>query len=84
MTLERLHRVLQMVMGWEGAKATYMHDFGDGWEHLIVVEKLLHAETGMKYPVCVAGKLRGPPEDCGGVVVENDGDFAVGDVTRAS
>lgn len=58
---------LSQVMGWEGAKAKYTYDFGDSWEHLIVVEKILAPVTGLKYPVCVAGKLHGPPEDCGGV-----------------
>lgn len=58
---------LSQVMGWEGAKATYTYDFGDCWEHEIVVEKILPVEPGLKYPVCVAGELHGPPEDCGGV-----------------
>lgn len=58
---------LSRVMGCVGAKATYTYDFGDNWEHTITVEKILPPEPGRKYPVCVAGKLHGPPEDCGGV-----------------
>jgi hypothetical protein len=111
LTLEQLHKVLQLAMGWEdchmhdfrigqqrfgkpdpmeqafggartasertarlfsvlgrvGAKAVYTYDFGDSWEHQIVVEKRLAPETGRAYPVCLAGERHGPPEDCGGI-----------------
>jgi hypothetical protein len=49
------------------AKGTYMYDFGDGWEHDMVVEKVLAPEPDMAYPVCIGGKNRCPPEDCGGI-----------------
>ncbi len=55
------------VLGRVGAKALYTYDFGDGWEHGIVVEKLLAPESGQAYPQCVDGKRHGPPEDCGGL-----------------
>ncbi|MGH3320489.1 MAG: plasmid pRiA4b ORF-3 family protein [Streptosporangiaceae bacterium] len=43
------------------------YDFGDDWEHDIVVEKVLAAEPGARYPTCVAGGgACCPPEDCGG------------------
>jgi len=110
-TLEQLHDVLQLAVGWEdchmhdfrvgrqrfgqpdpmeaafggprtasertthlsdvlarvGSKAVYTYDFGDSWEHQIVLEKRLAAETGCAYPACVAGERHGPPEDCGGI-----------------
>jgi len=31
------------------------------------VEKILPAEKGMHYPLCIAGKRACPPEDVGGV-----------------
>lgn len=49
------------------AKIAYEYDFGDSWEHEIVLEKLLPPEQGVKYPLCLAGKRACPPEDCGGV-----------------
>ncbi|MEM6339362.1 MAG: plasmid pRiA4b ORF-3 family protein [Pseudomonadota bacterium] len=48
-------------------KANYEYDFGDAWEHEIVLEKVIPAQDGETYPKCVAGKRACPPEDCGGV-----------------
>ena len=58
---------LSSVLGRVGAKARYTYDFGDGWEHGIVLEKQLAADPNTAYPVCTGGKLACPPEDCGGV-----------------
>lgn len=48
-------------------KANYKYDFGDGWEHEVVLEKILPAVVGNKYPQCIAGERACPLEDCGGV-----------------
>ncbi|WP_164104377.1 IS1096 element passenger TnpR family protein [Candidatus Laterigemmans baculatus] len=52
-----------------GSKLTmhYEYDFGDGWEHKVVLEKTTEAEAKTKYPRCTAGKCACPPEDVGGV-----------------
>jgi hypothetical protein len=50
----------------EGERIRYTYDFGDDWEHEIVLERVLAAGPGVRYPVCVAGKGACPPEDCGG------------------
>jgi hypothetical protein len=63
---ERTARLFS-VLGRAKAKAMYTYDFGDGWEHQIVVEKCLAPEPGRAYPTCLAGERHGPPEDCGGV-----------------
>jgi hypothetical protein len=63
---ERTARLFQ-VLGRAGIKAVYTYDFGDSWEHKIVVEKRLAPEPGRAYPACVAGERHGPPEDCGGI-----------------
>lgn len=112
-TLEQLHHVLQVAMGWEdchlhqfvvgsarygprdgflddgwgtppkneataklsrvasaGTSFGYEYDFGDGWQHQIVVEKVdevVAGGTGTDGPVCLSGRRACPPEDCGGV-----------------
>ena len=43
----------------------YEYDFGDGWKHLIEIEKVMVA--GINYPICSGGARARPPEDCGGV-----------------
>ena len=58
---------LNQVAPHEKDRFTYEYDFGDSWEHQIVVEKILAPDPGAHYPVCVAGKRACPPEDCGGV-----------------
>jgi len=49
------------------AKITYEYDFGDGWEHEIVVEKILPLDAGFKHVACLAGENACPPDDCGGI-----------------
>ncbi|HYV37512.1 MAG TPA: plasmid pRiA4b ORF-3 family protein [Gemmataceae bacterium] len=48
------------------AKFNYTYDFGDNWIHHIVVEKVLDADSKVRYPRCVKGARACPPEDCGG------------------
>lgn len=48
-------------------KFLYEYDFGDSWEHELLVEKHLPLEAGTRYPVCLTGKRACPPEDCGGI-----------------
>ncbi len=51
----------------EGQKFRYEYDFGDSWEHDVLLEKILPVEPGVFYPRCLKGKRECPPEDCGGV-----------------
>jgi hypothetical protein len=108
-TLAQLHRILQVVMGWEnyhlymfridskkygppdpdgvddlglvdakrirlaavmpsvGTTFTYMYDYGDDWEHELLLEATLMPEPTVTYPHCLAGERRCPPEDVGGI-----------------
>jgi diadenosine tetraphosphate (Ap4A) HIT family hydrolase len=50
----------------EGTTLVYEYDFGDSWKHDLVVEWLLPAEEGVRYPRCLAGQRACPREDCGG------------------
>jgi DNA-binding Lrp family transcriptional regulator len=45
----------------------YEYDFGDGWHHDVVLEKVTEPEPGVIYPRCIDGERACPPEDVGGV-----------------
>ena len=107
-TLQRLHHILQVVMGWTDShmhgyrrpaagpsgtrrrllpiesadeKATrvadvlrrpkdklfYEYDFGDSWEHEVLLERIVSRTPGERYPMVVAGRGACPPEDVGGL-----------------
>ena len=108
-TLQRLHLILQDVMGWtnshlykfqigtkeyaephpdnefneldfknsrrtklrqlitkKGDVFLYDYDFGDSWDHMLLVEDILEYEPHKRYPICLTGERACPPEDCGG------------------
>jgi hypothetical protein len=54
------------VLATVGSKMRWDYDFGDGWEHDVVVEKITDADPGVEYPLCLTGRRACPPEDCGG------------------
>ena len=66
----------EVLPGWEvpikrhftaaNQKARYLYDFGDDWEHTILLEKILPKEASVSFPRCVGGRRKRPPEDCGG------------------
>lgn len=58
---------LKQVITREGQRFSYLYDFGDYWEHTLLVEKFLPPQKGVQYPICLKGKLASPPEDIGGV-----------------
>lgn len=51
----------------QNPRASYMYDFGDSWDHSVILEKIVLKESGTEYPICINGKRACPPEDCGGV-----------------
>ncbi|MBN1577265.1 MAG: plasmid pRiA4b ORF-3 family protein [Chitinispirillaceae bacterium] len=51
-----------------GTSFTYEYDFGDSWEHLITVKRILpDNNTFAGFAECIDGKRACPPEDCGGI-----------------
>ena len=60
---------LSSVLRSAGTKLIYTYDFGDNWEHAVVLERLLPAQLSLdlEYPICIDGKLACPPDDCGGI-----------------
>jgi hypothetical protein len=66
-TINEARYKLNQVIHWEGQRFHYEYDFGDSWEHVLLVEKILPPEEGRRYPLCLKGKRACPPEDVGGV-----------------
>ena len=58
---------IEKILSLKNNKIYYEYDFGDGWMHEILLEKILSPLVGAEYPVCIAGKMACPPEDCGGI-----------------
>ena len=50
-----------------GSWFEYRYDFGDGWQHDILVEAVRVAHPRKRYPVCLEGARSAPPEDVGGM-----------------
>lgn len=50
----------------EGSSFRYTYDFGDSWDHRVVVEKVLSTHSAAAVPACIDGRRACPPEDCGG------------------
>jgi hypothetical protein len=62
-TSYRLSQVIHHV----GQRFSYEYDFGDSWDHTLLVEKILSPAEDTRYPLCLKGKRARPPEDVGGV-----------------
>jgi hypothetical protein len=106
-TLDRLHDVIQIVMGWtdshlheftigkeryteypeskedglacgryrlgdlikqKGRTFRYLYDFGDSWEHELIIEESRYVNPGLRTELaCLEGERACPPEDVGSV-----------------
>lgn len=58
---------LCQVLAEVGDKCLYRYDFGDNWEHMLLLEQISNPIPGERYPVCLDGARQCPPEDCGGI-----------------
>jgi hypothetical protein len=59
----RLSAVLPSV----SATLSYVCDYGDNWQHEVLLEGIIMPASDTTYPRCVAGERRCPPENVGGV-----------------
>ena len=57
---------LDSVIQAKGDRLTYEYDFGDGWEHEIVVLEIGPPKAKGFYPAVIDGARNCPPEDAGG------------------
>lgn len=69
--------MLKDIFKQEKDKVIYTYDYGDNWEHEIVLEKILPEESGVFYPKCTKAMRATPDEDSRfeyletGIVIEN-------------
>lgn len=65
--IDRDEKTLTVSEAFEGERRlVYEYDFGDSWEHDVVVEDRSGTRLGLKFAVCLEGQNACPPEDCGG------------------
>jgi len=65
-TINETRARLEQVLRRPKDRLTYEYDFGDGWEHDVVLEGILPPAPAARYPIVEDGKRACPPEDCGG------------------
>lgn len=58
---------LQDVLREAKDRMVYEYDFGDGWEHEVVLERVTSPRPGVQCPRVLAGRGACSPEDVGGV-----------------
>ncbi len=56
---------LEEVFGEEPLKMSYIYDFGDYWEHEIIIDRVTEREE--RLPIFLGGEGERPPEDVGGL-----------------
>ncbi len=64
--LDEAEILLNEVLNEEKDWLNYEYDFGDGWMHKVILEKVLPHEKNQFPVVCIKGRRACPPEDCGG------------------
>jgi hypothetical protein len=77
--IDELRAKLCDVVPRVGTQFLYVYDFGDNWRHELLLEAIVMPEPDMKYPRCIAGARRIPPEDVGGTTGYEDYLAAVAD-----
>jgi hypothetical protein len=58
---------LRQVLTQPRTEMIYLYDFGDDWEHRLILTNIRQGEPGTNYPRYIAGEGNAPPEDCGGI-----------------
>jgi hypothetical protein len=66
-TVDEQDVLLREVAPKVGNRMVYEYDFGDGWEHDIVVEQVMPFDESAAPICCLDGARSCPPDDCGGV-----------------
>ena len=65
--LDATKLLLTDILSLEKDRFQYNYDFGDCWQHEIMVEQVVAHQDNNIFPSCIYGQLNCPPEDCGGI-----------------
>ncbi|GMQ87552.1 MAG: plasmid pRiA4b ORF-3 family protein [Gammaproteobacteria bacterium] len=65
-TLDEKNFRLDQLLKAEMDCLNYSYDFGDGWEHQVMLEKVLSFDQKTSSTHCLEGEWSCPPEDVGG------------------
>lgn len=58
---------IDAVLKREKQRLRYEYDFGDSWEHQVLLEKILPGDQHQTLPTCIKAARQCPPEDVGGL-----------------
>jgi len=58
---------IQSYLSEPGQSVQYDYDFGDDWNHQVLLKQIVPSDGAARYPLCVGGERACPPEDCGGI-----------------
>ncbi len=59
--------MLTEILNQDNPAIYYVYDFGDGWEHKIILDEVKFLVKPFGKPKCINGERNCLPEDCGGV-----------------
>ena len=48
-------------------RIAYDYDFGDSWEHEVLLEEVVAVSAASRYPIVLSGQGACPPDDVGGI-----------------
>lgn len=65
--IDESQRQLADVLNRQGDSVLYVYDFGDNWQHAVLLEEITRANDVVKTPIYLRGERRCPPEDVGGI-----------------
>jgi hypothetical protein len=65
-----------------GTRMAYLYDFGDSWQHDVVLEAILDHDDSTVYPTCVSGRGNAPVEDWDPEVPEEPSPFDRDEINR--
>jgi Plasmid pRiA4b ORF-3-like protein len=74
---------LSQVLAAVGDQLVYVYDFGDSWEHVVLLEEIAEPKPGAARARVVGGERAAPLEDCGGVPGYEDLVTALSDPKRS-